>query len=58
MGLMYLSFGLSVGALTFGVPKLADARYRRVASYSCILFSALVFKQIIDNYTWKTGEFI
>jgi oligosaccharyltransferase complex subunit gamma len=56
MGFMYLLFGLCVGTLTLGVPKLADGRYRRVASYGCIAFAAVVFKQIIDIYTWKTGE--
>lgn len=55
MGFMYLLFGLSVASLTFAVPKLAEPSHRRVASYVCIVFAALVFKQIVDNYTWKTG---
>lgn len=55
MGFMYLLFGLSVASLTFAVPKLADPSHRRTASYVCIVFAGLVFKQIVDNYTWKTG---
>ena len=56
MGFMYLLFGLSVASLTFAVPKLAEPSHRRTASYVCIVFAGLVFKQIVDNYTWKTGE--
>jgi len=56
MGAMYLCFGLAVAALTFMVPKLANAGYRRVASYACIAWAALTFNQIVSIYTWKTGK--
>jgi oligosaccharyltransferase complex subunit gamma len=56
MGFMYLLFGLTVASLTFAVPKLADPSHRRTAAYVCIVFAGLVFKQIVDNYTWKTGK--
>lgn len=55
MGFMYLLFGLSVASLTFAVPKLAEPSHRRTASYVIIVFAGLVFKQIVNNYTWKTG---
>ncbi|CAK0762797.1 hypothetical protein CVIRNUC_002993 [Coccomyxa viridis] len=55
MGSMYLSFGLSVAALTFAVPKLASESSRRYAAYACIFSAAMLFRQIVSLYTWKTG---
>ena len=56
MGSMYLSFGLSVAALTFAVPKLASESSRRYAAYACIFSAAMLFRQIVSLYTWKTGK--
>ena len=55
MGSMYLGFGLSVAALTFAVPKLASESGRRYAAYACIFSAAIIFRQIVSLYTWKTG---
>ena len=56
MGSMYLFFGLSVAALTFAVPKLASESSRRYAAYACIFSAAMLFRQIVSLYTWKTGK--
>ena len=56
MGSMYLCFGLSVAALTFAVPKLASESSRRYAAYACIFSAAMLFRQIVSLYTWKTGK--
>ena len=42
MGLLYLLFGLSVAFLTRYVPRLASASHRRVLSYTCVAFAAVV----------------
>ena len=55
MGSMYLGFGLSVAALTFAAPKLASESGRRYAAYACIFSAAMIFRQIVSLYTWKTG---
>ena len=55
MGMLYLLFGMSVAVLTYVVPMLASANHRRVMSYGCIAFAAVVFRQIVSIYTWKTG---
>ena len=55
MGMLYLLFGLSVAFLTRFVPRLASASHRRVLSYTCVAFAAVVFNQIVSIYTWKTG---
>ena len=58
MGSMYLGFGLSVAALTFAVPKLASESSRRYAAYACIFSAAMLFRQIVSLYTWKTGKLL
>ena len=58
MGSMYLCFGLSVAALTFAVPKLASESSRRYAAYACIFSAAMLFRQIVSLYTWKTGKYL
>ena len=55
MGSMYLGFGLSVAALTFAAPRLASESSRRYAAYGCIFSAAMIFRQIVTLYTWKTG---
>lgn len=55
MGGMYTVFGLSLAALSFACPKIADKSTRRGCCYGALALAFYCFYKIVQVYTWKTG---
>ena len=54
-GTLYLLFALSLSALTYVTPHVKDEMARRVLGYVLLGVAYLSFRQVVVNYTQKTG---